>query len=911
MATLSTLRIAEVRALLAAWRSRRVLFGCAIVCLTVSAGARSIAQQGPETAPKAGGQEQKKIYPKDFSPETASEARDFLRYQESKHPGDTIEVAKALADTALLESAYEKATDRTLEEAQRAVRIVEKVKGKESSDYAYVRAVEARVRADMDRPDLARPIAEEALAIAQRTHPPAEKYANVLSALSTICRRQGDLDCAVRAARLELEVARTTQDTKPTNVASALISLALLEERQELPSLDQTMNELFELEAKQPSLDDEIWITAENTANIYYSAKHDYAKAREHLLKGIQLSVKQKGPDDVSQAVLVANLAVAEMCLGHSEAGFQDFEKAHDMYVRRFGPAHSRTAEIDYRYAEALHFLGRDKESLEWALKAHQVKREYIGLAIRLMPERQALAIAGQGMSSLGAAVTVALAHPEFSYTDVYQEVVRSRALVAEEMAMRAASLHRSHDPAIEELEKAIEADRRAVLALQGSGNKSAEPLAEATARLEKDEREAAQRSAEFRSDERERSSALADLRANLPRDAVLISYVRYEQLPSPPENFNPSTRYAYAAFVMQPDGRPVTGYALGDARAVSDLVKHMRNSADAEAHAGGLNSKRNEREYRQAGEQLRKLIWDPLEKEIGGAKAVYVVPDGVLNLVPFSGLPQGNGYMVDHGPVVHLLTSERDLLPEPSADKRAGLLAVGSPSFELAAVQTRTEGLLRDGGVKCDAFSKMEFQPLPGALGEVKDISASWQRWNAGERNELLTGDEATRARFLEEATRARVLHIATHAFVLDQACGNGNPLLHSGLVFAGANKMRSTSVLTAQQIASLDLRGVDWAVLSACNSGFGKLQDGEGVLGLERAFRVAGARSVVMSLWPVDDAGARAFMRQLYAERYEHGASSADAVWNASRKILEQRRAAGKSTHPWYWASFVGAGS
>jgi CHAT domain-containing protein len=354
-----------------------------------------------------------------------------------------------------------------------------------------------------------------------------------------------------------------------------------------------------------------------------------------------------------------------------------------------------------------------------------------------------------------------------------------------------------------------------------------------------------------------------------------------------------------------------VTGYALSGGKAVADLVKRMRSSADAEAHSGGLSSKRNEREYRQAGEQLRKLIWDPLQKEIGNAKTVYVVPDGVLNLVPFSALPQGNGYMVDHGPVVHLLTSERDLLPEPQAEKRAGLLAVGSPSFELAAVQPPTDGLLRESGVKCDAFSKMEFQPLPGALGEVKDISSSWQRWNAGERNELLTGDEATRARFLEEAPRARVLHIATHAFVLDRACGNGNPLLHSGLVFAGANKTRSASVLTAQQIASLDLRGVDWAVLSACNSGFGKLQDGEGVLGLERAFRVAGARSVVMSLWPVDDAGARTFMRQLYAERYGRGASSADAVWNVSRKILAQRRAAGESTHPWYWASFVGAGS
>jgi CHAT domain-containing protein len=102
-----------------------------------------------------------------------------------------------------------------------------------------------------------------------------------------------------------------------------------------------------------------------------------------------------------------------------------------------------------------------------------------------------------------------------------------------------------------------------------------------------------------------------------------------------------------------------------------------------------------------------------------------------------------------------------------------------------------------------------------------------------------------------------------------------------------------------------------VDWAVLSACNSGYGELQDGEGVLGLERSFRVAGARSVIMALWPVDDEAARTFMRVLYAERFGKRQNTAESVWSASRKVLERRRAQAKNTHPWYWASFVGAGS
>ena len=894
--------------------SSRFGFACLLAFGVIPALAPCCAQQANSPAKSDASAPAKP--PADRASTPLDDARAVLKAAEQEHPGDSIEMARALARVAIMESAYEKATDHTLEEAQRAVAIAEKVKGKESTDYAFTLAIEARVHSDMDRPDLARPLADQALAIALRTGSPPDEMAHILSSLNIACYRQDDLDCAVHTAELQVELARKTQTEAPTYMASALNSLATnLRRKGDLPAMEKVLDELLALEAKQANLNDPIWVTTENTANLYYSAMHRYDKAREHLLKAIELSVQQRGPDDLDQSVMIANLALAEMNLGNFAEGYKNYIKAHDMYVREFGPAHSRTAEVDYRFAETLHFLGRDKEAIEWALNAHRAKREYITLAIRLMPERQALSLAKQGTPSLGAAVTLAVNHPEFAVHDVYQEVVRSRSLVTEEMAMRAAGLSRKHDPAVDQLEKELEEDRRAVMNLEGAGNKSSAALSDATARMDKAEQELAQRSVAFRTDERERSSDVSDLRANLPANTILISYLKYERIPSPPDPFNAGNVQSYAAFVMHPDGRPVIAYHLGQSKDISALVERMRASADAEAHGGGMNSTRNEREYREAGEQLRKLIWDPLLREIGSASTVFVVPDGVLNLVPFSALPRDMGYLADHGPLVHILTSERDLLPAVHGQKKVGLLAVGSPSFELAGIAAPLppghSDDLRGGNVKCDAFNKMEFQPLPGALGEVKDVFTTWQRWNAHERSQMLTGDDATRARFIDAATQSRVLHIATHAFVLDQECGNGNPLLHSGLVFAGANKARDASVLTAQQIASLDLDGVDWAVLSACNSGYGELKDGEGVLGLERSFRVAGARSVVMALWPVDDASTRVFMRALYAERYGHRSGSADAVWNASRKILAQRRAAGKSTHPWYWASFVSAGS
>jgi tetratricopeptide (TPR) repeat protein len=141
-------------------------------------------------------------------------------------------------------------------------------------------------------------------------------------------------------------------------------------------------------------------------------------------------------------------------------------------------------------------------------------------------------------------------------------------------------------------------------------------------------------------------------------------------------------------------------------------------------------------------------------------------------------------------------------------------------------------------------------------------------------------------------------------------------NPLLLSGLALAGANHREAAGpeeedgILTAEEIAALDLSGVEWAVLSACDTGVGEIQAGEGVFGLRRAFQVAGARTLIMSLWSVEDESAREWMRALYEARLEAGMSTAEAVRHASLAVLRARRARGESDHPFYWAGFVAAG-
>ena len=106
------------------------------------------------------------------------------------------------------------------------------------------------------------------------------------------------------------------------------------------------------------------------------------------------------------------------------------------------------------------------------------------------------------------------------------------------------------------------------------------------------------------------------------------------------------------------------------------------------------------------------------------------------------------------------------------------------------------------------------------------------------------------------------------------------------------------------------MNLQGVDWVVLSGCDTGIGDVQTGEGVLGLRRAFEIAGARSLIMSLWAVSDDAACEWMERLYAARFRDGLGTADAIHAATQRVIETRRRNGQSVHPFYWAAFVAAG-
>ena len=185
-------------------------------------------------------------------------------------------------------------------------------------------------------------------------------------------------------------------------------------------------------------------------------------------------------------------------------------------------------------------------------------------------------------------------------------------------------------------------------------------------------------------------------------------------------------------------------------------------------------------------------------------------------------------------------------------------------------------------------ALTSMAMVPLPGAKVEGESVVAQF----AGAS--LLTGAEATKRALIDQGSKCDVLHIATHGYADPEVPE------FSGLLLAGTGE-EPYSVLTAQEVYLWDLQA-RLVTLSACQTGMGRSVEGEGLLGLTRAFIYAGAQDVVCSLWPVADQSTQKLMGAFYAN-LKTSATVEEALTQAQRSLLADEA----TKHPFYWAAFV----
>jgi tetratricopeptide (TPR) repeat protein len=414
----------------------------------------------------------------------------------------------------------------------------------------------------------------------------------------------------------------------------------------------------------------------------------------------------------------------------------------------------------------------------------------------------------------------------------------------------------------------------------------------------------------------------LWEVRSRLPRDAALVEIVHlkvrdFQAKPGEPVWGPPR----YVAWVVPPPAQGAVRFVdLGDAAAIDAMVQTVRRQVGRAAPNRGVTREDEPPDpaakQREALERLSRAVLHPLLPELAKRPRWVLGPDADLWLVPWCAclLPDGSYVVAKHA--VSLVTSGRNLAKAPRRTNGEPALVLADPDYDLGNAKARqvTRALLGTPAETRAVPPTRNSRPgpvarLPGTAAEAEAVVPQVKTILGAEPRVLL------REKAIKDVVLAHknpdILVLSTHAYVLPRATSgkqvSDNPLLRCGLLLAGCNDNDyfSQGVLTGWEVTNMDLRGTHLVVLSACETGLGEVQQGEGVAGLRQAFQLAGAETVVASLWQVPDRETAHLMSRFFANMAQEE-DKAEALRHAQLRTLRADGNGKKLAHPYYWAAF-----
>lgn len=301
--------------------------------------------------------------------------------------------------------------------------------------------------------------------------------------------------------------------------------------------------------------------------------------------------------------------------------------------------------------------------------------------------------------------------------------------------------------------------------------------------------------------------------------------------------------------------------------------------------------------------------VWLPLKKYLDRYKHIYFSADGILHTLPLESYLSGSNLPLSETHKMYRLSSTRELVQTHASPNTRMAVIFGGLKYKMS--ENDNEERITDGTVR---GSLEELTPLPGTEKEARNIEKIILNHKYESlRPILITGKEGTEDTLKAlEKKDVRLLHIATHGFYIPTHGNDENiaTLNNCGLYMSGAQETlwgmipdstREDGILSAHEISLLDLRGMELVVLSACETAKGDIK-GDGVFGLQRGFKIAGAKSILMALWEVDDEATNVFMSTFY-KQWLKGHTKQEALESAKKEIRNQD----KWKDPRYWAAFI----
>ena len=817
-----------------------------------------------------------------------------LSILENSLPTDHPQFAKALHSVGYV---YDTIGDfnTALQFYQRELVSVENAKGKDNIAVAKVLNYIARVHFRRGEYEEAERYYQRALEINQKLND--ENGILVAQAnLANIYLARGDYERSEEICKEILEKREKAAKPNQMRIAHALVNLGEINNSQgdyvaAEAYLKRSMS-IVETIFKGDS--SELGDVLTRLATSYIGLKN-YASAEEVSRRALGIFEKLHGPDH-------PHIGEALNVLGQIAVLKSEFDAAEPLFLRSISIIEkaegSKSPDLLQPFnglADVYTSRNDIAQAVEYQSRANEVVEHDLALAIAAGSERQKLSSLATSASNMSRNIGFHLNNaPEDSKASelAATAILRFKGRVLDSMADTFSSLRSHSDPKDQNLldqlnESASQLAQRILYAPELATTPESRELEE---KIEKLQDQISRNNAEFSS--QKQPVTIGSIRNAIPNKAVLIEFALYR-----PATGND---LRYVSYVIGRNQGQIYSKDLGNAdevdKAVDDLRKSLRDPSRKDVK-------------KLAGIVYEKII-QPILPFIENSEHLLISPDGELNLFPFEVLiDQQDRYLIENF-LCSYLTSGRDLLrlQFPRQSETAAVL-VANPMFGPRNInkQEIADAKLRSVTTASD-LSKVYFAPLSGTGEEAQAIKTFFNDAN------VFSGKEATESK-LKQIDAPRILHIATHGFFLTDVPSDENPkasienpLLRSGLAFAGANTRQSGNddgILTALEASGLNLWGTKLVTLSACDTGLGPVKNGEGVYGLRRAFFLSGTESLVMSLWSVSDYTTREIMTNYY-KNLKQGLGRAEALRIVKLNMLKRQQRA----HPYHWASFIQSG-
>lgn len=400
-------------------------------------------------------------------------------------------------------------------------------------------------------------------------------------------------------------------------------------------------------------------------------------------------------------------------------------------------------------------------------------------------------------------------------------------------------------------------------------------------------------------------------IQENLKPNEIAIDLVAYNYY-----NKKWTDSIVYAAFVVKKDSKFPKYVPLFEEKQLEFLLAKNKNEKD---------HNRIDKQY--SDRAIRDLFLKPLEKEFNGCRTIYLSPSGLAHQINFKALPISENQTFGEQFNIKLVGSSVSIVDYKTTafqeNKNLEIILYGGIDYAKSSVTTPTN---EENKVAVRSDIEGGFGYIKGTLAEINGIAnqVKTNKHNAVLKTERNATEESIKQ--LDRKIEPFVLHLATHGYFFPDPKQElpkedllsdrkfkmyktaDDPMMRSGLLFAGANKYwgkptenltTDDGILTASEISNLDLSACQLVVMSACETGLGQINGSEGVFGLQRAFKMAGVKNIIMSLWKVPDAQTAELFDVFYSECF-NGKSIQEAFQTAQDKMKIKYS-------PYYWAGFV----